>query len=215
MSPTLTPMSGRWSLRYVATSLAAVLLLTAVTGCSDDSDDPDPDRKVRLTPITKFDATSVQLLRQEFCDRIPEDAIAAAVGDVDTVDAYSNGEAHQITNKVNDVAHEYSCTWVGDRGDVARAWVFGPRITIEQANELTEGAKQQRGCEEIDSHDFGTPSAGVLCTIRGGREASYRGLFVDTWLACSLTDRHKQLTDEKLLKRAGQWCVQAARAASS
>jgi len=223
VSPTLTPMSLSWSLRrlrsnrlegYVVAPLLAVLLGVTLAGCSDDDSGKD-EPTLRLTRITKFDATSVQPLRQDFCDSVPEAAVEAVVGDVDSVDAYANGEAHRITGRVTDVAHEFSCTWVGDRGDVARAWIFAPRVTGDQALALVRAAERAPGCQAIDGHDFGTPSTGALCTVRGGRAASYRGLFVDTWLVCSLTDRRRQLTEERLLDRAGKWCVQAATAASA
>ena len=42
-------------------------------------------------------------------------------------------------------------------------------------------------------------------------EASYRGLFGDAWLACSLTAPGER---DAVLEKAGAWCVAAARAAS-
>lgn len=89
-----------------------------------------------------------------------------------------------------------------------------PRVAPVRARALVAEARRERGCRTVDSHDFGTPSVGLVCRVPGGREASYRGLFVDTWLTCSFTDRRKQLPEEKLLKRAGQWCVAVARASS-
>jgi hypothetical protein len=42
---------------------------------------------------------------------------------------------------------------------------------------------------------------------------SFRGLFGDAWLACSLT-LPPAVTPERLLETAGRWCVAVAQAAS-
>ena len=210
MSPTLAAMPRS----ALVAALVVVLFSTALVGCSGDDESGKEEPKVQPTPITSFEGSSVRLLRQEFCDTVPEQALRSTVGEVRRAESYSDGETHQITARVNDVAHEFGCTWVGRGGDTARAWIFAPRVTVAEARRLTRDAKRERGCRPIDSYDFGTPSAGVLCSVHGSREASYRGLFVDTWLACSLTDRRRRLPTEKLVKRTGQWCVQVALAAS-
>ena len=213
MSPTLAAMSMRRSRRYAAAPVLAVLLAAALVACSDD-DSGREEPEARPTPISSFEAASVQPLRQEFCDAVPEEALRSTVGEVRSADGYADGETHQLTAGVTDVAHEFGCTWTGRNGDIARAWVFAPRVAVGEARRLARDARRERGCRPLDPYDFGTPSAGVLCTVRGGREASYRGLFVDTWLACSVTDRRRRLPTEKLVKRTGLWCVQAAVAAS-
>lgn len=210
-SPSMTAMSPK----YAAAALLGVLLFVAVSSCTG-SDSDDSDAEVRPTPIDQFHGSTVTIGRAEFCDAVPEAAVQAAVGDVDSVDSYANGERARITRHVRDVSHEFSCTWVGDRGDVARAWVFAPRVTPAQARGLVREAKRAKGCRVLPRRAFGSPSAGTLCTVGGHHRASYRGLFVDAWLACSLTDGGRQeLSPRELVDRAGTWCVQAALAASS
>lgn len=229
MSPTLTPMStwrpAGWLSRipldrrlvYAVGLLLAVLLAVVLARCTAD-DEPAVDEgnpaRVRLTPITRFDASSVQPVRAGFCALLPEAAVTKIVGKVTAADSWDDGEAHKVGGRVTDVVHEYGCRWTGNRGDVARAWVFAPRVAPQQARALVRAAERKRGCRSVESHDFGTPSAGLVCGVRGGQEASYRGLFVDAWLTCSLIDRRNQQPEEKLLRRAGQWCVQVARSAS-
>jgi hypothetical protein len=203
---------------YAVGLLVAVLLAVVLAQCTAD-DEPAVDEgnpaQARLTPITRFDATSVQPMRTGFCELLPEAAVTKIVGQVTATDSWDDGEAHKVSGRVTDVVHEYGCRWTGNRGDVARAWVFAPRVAPQQARALVTAAERARGCRTVDSHDFGTPSTGLVCRLRGGREASYRGLFVDTWLTCSLIDRRKLLPEETLLKRAGRWCVQVAHSASS
>lgn len=198
--------------RYAVASLLGVLLAVSLLSCSEpEADDPEPE--VRPTPITELDASSVRVLRQEFCNSVPEDAVAAAVGDVETTDHYTNGETHRIIGRVVDVSHEFNCTFVGEGGDVARAWLFAPRVTPAEARSLVRQAVRARGCRALDGRGFGQPSTGTLCTVRAGREAAYRGLFVDAWLACSLTDGGTPLDRQELVDRTGDWCVAAATSA--
>ena len=161
-------------------------------------------------------ADSVQVTRASFCSRIADEAVTAAVGQVASTDHYGNGERARLTTRVRDVAHEYNCTFVGSSGDLARAWVFVPRVTRAQARALVSGVRRQRGCRLLDGHSFGSPGTGSLCVTGNRREAAYRGLFVDAWLSCSITDGGREKLSEKaLLKKAGDWCVQAATAAAS
>ena len=52
-----------------------------------------------------------------------------------------------------------------------------------------------------------------LCVAGSRKEAAYRGLFVDAWLSCSVTDGGREKLSEKaLLTKAGDWCVQVATA---
>jgi hypothetical protein len=151
-----------------------------------------------------------------FCSRLADDAVEAAIGTVASTRHYGNGERARLTGGVRDVAHEYNCTFVGSSGDVARAWVFVPRVTRAQARALVGGVRRQAGCRLIDGQSFGSPGTGSIC-VRGSRtEAAYRGLFVDAWLSCSVTDGGREKISEKsLLKKTGDWCVQAATATAS
>src|SRR5699024_4954576 len=92
----------------------------------------------------------------------------------------------------------------------ARAWVFVPEVTKQRAKELVDAAGRTEGCRLADGKEFGAPGTGRVCRTGGETEASYRGLFVDTWLACSLTHHGPQLDRDGLLREAGEWCVSAA-----
>ena len=212
--PRPRPLSVRAAARVGVRAAAVAVLLLAGTACTGDDGGDDGGRQPHAepTPITDFDAAGSTLARDEFCDRIPETAVTAAVGEVASTDHYGNGERDRISGGVRDVAHEFSCTFTGDSGAVARAWVFVPRVTRAQAKEYVAAAEGEKGCRAVDGHDFGTPGTGLVCRTDGGTEASYRGLFTDTWFACSLTA--KDLDDPTLLDQAGQWCVATAGAAA-
>jgi hypothetical protein len=199
-------------LRPLLVLLLAMVTALAAAGCSGD-DEPERQVEVNPTPIDKFLPDSVHVSRASFCSRIADEAVTAAIGQVASTRHYGNGERAQVSGGVRDVAHEYNCTYVGSSGDTARAWVFVPRVTRAQARALVRGVRRQAGCRLVDGHSFGSPGTGSIC-VRGGRtEAAYRGLFVDAWLSCSVTDGGPQrLARNALLKKAGDWCVQAATA---
>jgi hypothetical protein len=195
----------------LALFLAAVVAL-GLAGCSGN-DQPKRQIAVNPTPIDEFVADSLKVSRASFCSRVADKAVAAAIGDVVSTRHYGNGERARVTRGVRDVAHEYDCTFVGSSGDVARAWVFVPRVTRSQAGALVAGVRRQAGCRVVDGHSFGSPAIGSLCVKTSRKEAAYRGLFVDAWLSCSVTDGgRKKLSDKALLKKAGDWCVQVATA---
>ena len=208
-------MSRAPSRSVAARLLPALLLLAAGTACDGDGGGTGSAREpaAEPTPITAFDSASAALTRDDFCDRIPDEAVTAAVGQVASTDHYGNGERKTITAGVTDVAHEFSCTFPGDSGAIARAWVFAPRITRGQAKALVAEVRRARGCRVVDGHAFGTPGTGSVCTTRDGTEATYRGLFTDAWFSCSVTA--EDLDEPTLLEQAGQWCVSSATAAQA
>ncbi|WP_067428778.1 hypothetical protein [Nocardioides jensenii] len=199
---------------HVVAVATTVLLLAGLISCSSDND-PGTEPTVAATPISEYDATGVTVARADFCDRIPDGAVEAAVGEVEDTGHYGNGESASITDEVEDVAHEFNCTFTGTSGAVARVWVFVPQVTRARAQALVKQVGQERGCRLVDGQGFGTPSTGALCRSKSGAEASYRGLFVDSWLACSLTDPDRKAPAEPALEKAGNWCVQAASAAAT
>ncbi len=210
MSPPPPRARPRTSRRARGLAVGAAVLLVLGTSCTDDPGNPR-DPVAEPTPITEFDAAAATLTRGDFCDRIPEDAVTAAVGQVASTNHYGNGEREPITEQVTDVAHEFNCTFVGDSGAVARAWVFVPRVTRGQASALVAEVGKAKGCRVVDGKSFGTPGTGSVCTTPDGTEAAYRGLFTDVWFSCSVTA--KDLDEPTLLEQGGQWCVSAATAA--
>ena len=67
-----------------------------------------------------------------------------------------------------------------------------------------------------DAPAYGEPSAGLVCTSTRGREVTFRGLFGDAWLVCSLRTAGVSAGEStnQAVDRAGRWCVAAARAAA-
>ena len=195
--------------------LPALLLLAAGTACTGDDGGSGSSEEpaAEPTPITAFDTASAALTRDDFCDRIPDEAVTAAVGEVASTGHYGNGERETVTPGVTDVAHEFNCTFTGDSGAIARAWVFVPRVTRDQAKALVADVKKTKGCRAVDGESFGTPATGSVCTTPDGTEAAYRGLFTDAWFSCSVTA--KDLDEPTLVKQAGQWCVSTATAAEA
>ncbi|KRF19390.1 hypothetical protein ASG90_20465 [Nocardioides sp. Soil797] len=168
--------------------LPIVLLLgLSLTACSGD-DEPSSSPTAKPTPLSAFDADGVTIARTDFCDRIPDDAVERAIGEVEDTGHYGNGEPAEVTGTVKDIAHEFNCTFTGTSGAVARVWVFVPQVTRARARDLVKEAGRQQGCRRVPGEGFGKPTTGLACTTKDGAEASYRGLFVDSWLACSVSD---------------------------
>lgn len=203
-------------LAAVVLTATAVTVGVAVRGSADtDVDSTGPVR--RGTPLWEYDTSGVVVERSAFCSGIGSDPVAAALGDApESSSSYLNGERAQVTRKLRDVAHEFDCTWVGADGTVARAWVFAPPVTPARAGDLAAAAPAARGCERVaDAPAFGAPSVATSCASSTERQASYRGLFGDAWLACSITAPASDSEQVELLDRTGRWCVAVARAAST
>jgi len=164
------------------------------------------------TPLRDFDTSTVAITRGDFCQRIPGAAVTAALGSTaQHADAYANGDREPV-GAVTDVVHEYGCTFTA--GTVtARAWVFAPPVTQARAEQLVKAT--DHGCTRpASAAPFGTPTTASLCG-RATRTATYRGLFGDAWLSCSLSVPGSGADGTALLDRTGQWCVAVAKAAET
>lgn len=166
------------------------------------------------TPLGDYDSTAVALARAPFCDRLPEEAVSEALGGgKGRTTTYSNGQRAELTTGVDDVAHEYGCRIVGRHGEL-RAWIFAPPVTSGLARDLAEEATQRKSCRQpTQAPAYGAPSVALVCPAGARRWASFRGLFGDAWLSCSLA-APASLSDADLLDRAGRWCVAVAEAAA-
>ena len=173
-APLPRPRRGLPAAPLPSCCIAGGTACTGDGGGSGASDEPAAEP----TPITEFDAASVALSREDFCDLIPDEAVIAAVGEVASTDHYGNGEKEPITDEVTDVAHEFSCTFVGDSGAVARAWLFVPRVTRAQAKALVADVKRARGCRSSTAspsdprhrqrlHDLRRHGGGVSRAVHG------------------------------------------------
>lgn len=185
---------------------------TASGDGSSPSGTPTP-APVLATPLREYDTSTVAVQRRPFCDLVAPEAVSGALGtDVGDVRAYGNGESATITQQVKDIAHEFGCVWAVD-GRAARAWVFAPPVTVGQGRALTTSVTQEKGCTALpQAPAFGKPSVGLVCTTKQGLQASYRGLFGDAWLSCSLSGDGDRAA---LVERVGEFCVAVAQAAAT
>ncbi|HWJ10216.1 MAG TPA: hypothetical protein VNS46_12620 [Nocardioides sp.] len=197
-----------------ALGLSALLTLVpvgigvGVTG--DRTTTPEPAAYVG-TDIADFDSASAVVQRAPFCDLVSDDAVADALGGSGELTAYGNGE-EAAALPGGDVAHEYGCVWAGS-GVEARAWVFAPPVTRARAQALVEAATPKGCTATAGAAAFGTPSVATTCTSGEQRTVSWRGLFGDAWLTCTLS-QGVAVPEADLVRRAGRWCVAAAQAAS-
>ncbi|MCW2797280.1 hypothetical protein [Nocardioides sp.] len=202
-------------LAAVALTATAVTVGVAVRGEAGATGQA-PSKSRPGTPLSAYDTTGVVVLRTAFCVRVPGEAVAAALGgEPDSSSSYTNGEPAELTGRLKDVSHEFSCSWVGTDGTVARAWVFAPPVTPARARDLVDEAVTARGCRSLDAAPpFGSPTAAALCRSGTGLQVSYRGLFGDAWLTCSIAAPASGTERAELTDRTGRWCVAVARAAS-
>lgn len=199
-------------------SLLTVLPVSIGVAVSDDTSPSTDPVAYTATPLADFDSTSATVRRTEFCDRLPAEAATDALGTGASGSAYGNGDTSDVVPG-GDVSHEYGCRFVPTDTTVvdteARAWVFAPPVGADRAQELVRSATSARGCRaDAVAPAFGNPTLALQCTADGRRTASFRGLFGDAWLTCSLT-LPATVPARELVDRAGRWCVAVARAASS
>lgn len=187
-------------------------VLGAAPGADDSRAAPD-------VTVAELDTAMLPVRRGTFCGAVADGSVARALGlpagaAAPGVVSYDAGERALLTRGVRDVASEYSCSWRGRR-TLARAWVFAPPVTPARARSLRGLAAEAEGCSRrAGAAAYGTASAALSCRGSGRREASYRGLFGDAWLTCSLSvDR--PLPGRRLWRRADRWCAAVAVAAAS
>lgn len=206
--------------------VVAALVALVVTGggvaagtllLGEDTSDSAP---FSTTPLESFDTTALTVARTGFCDDVdPRQVEAALGGEPADAAAYDNGDEVELADGVTDVAHEFGCTWTGDDGAEARAWVFAPPVSEERARRLLRDAERSKDCDASPTPAYGAPSVGLVCGQPNGTRASYRGLFGDAWLTCELTDPELRAGTEAdaadLRERTGAWCVGVALAATT
>lgn len=203
-------------LRRLSTALAATLAGVVLAGCSGSGE--TPAATPRPTPLASYDGTVTQVERASFCSRIRDEAVLDAVGEKVTTAHYGNGEHLPGTD---DVSHEYGCVFTGAE-IVARSWVFAPPVTPARAAQLAAAARKTSGCSALPAAKFGSPAVGTRCRTGGRTTVTYRGLFGDAWLACSLDmptpadqpSGARAAAEKELIADAGIWCVRVAAAAS-
>lgn len=206
--------------RAVPALLAAVVATAAlvggglaVKGADQAPVRPPSPPTVESVPLSSLDTTGLLVPRAEFCGRVDEARVSAALGaEAQSATAYGNGERIRL-GQDQDIAHEFGCAWT-TAGAEARAWVFAPPVTDRQAEALVDSARAGPGCTPIASAAaFGSPDLALACAGQARQQASYRGLFGDAWLACTLSAASTE-SREELLDRADRWCAEVVRAAA-
>lgn len=214
--------------RVLRTALIAVVAVVALGAgglaiglAVDPGGDADPSGAGTSTPpapttapdvaLAEVDTGTVAVARTAFCGDVDAEAVEAALGaaPADTT-TYADGQSAQVTGTVRDIAHEFGCGWSTPRVN-ARAWVFAPPVTRRAARELVADARAEDGCTvQRGAPSFGEPSVALTCRTGRGLQASFRGLFGDAWLTCTVAGR---LGPDEALGRADRWCVAVLAAA--
>ncbi|MQW74859.1 hypothetical protein GHK92_03150 [Nocardioides sp. dk4132] len=192
--------------------LAGVLALAVDRSPSAEGEDA-PAVSPSIT-LADLDTSTLVVRRESFCATVaPQSVVAALDAEPQRETAHAPGDRAELAEGVRDVAHEHGCSWTG--GDAtARAWVFAPPVAPGQARAAATSARKVEGCSPLpDAPSYGVASVGLACRTDRGLEISWRGLFGDAWLTCSLRDR--DAPREELVDRAGRWCAAVALATSA
>lgn len=193
-------------------ALAVVLWVRGGEDAAAPQADPDPTVEVEPKPPGVGDIpASLVVPRAPFCDVVEDTDVETALGgEIAERTAYDNGDRVEV-GSFSDVAHEYGCRWDGRKGLTARAWVFVPPVTVQQARSMIKVTRSATGCTDLDGF-FGAPSLGQACAGKSRQQASYRGLFGDAWLTCTL-NAPASVRAARLARRADRWCAAVALAA--
>ncbi len=207
----------RSTLLLLAAALTVPLVGVVVVVRDPETDVPDRRQETPFTTtsLVDLDTTGLTVIRAGFCGDVdPREVSAALSGEPVAESGYENGDEVVLSTEVADIVHEFGCSWTGDNGTEARAWVFAPPVDAERAARLVREAGQGDACEPAPTPAFGAPSVGLVCADATGVRASYRGLFGDAWLTCELTIADPAVEIAELRERAGAWCVGVARGAA-
>jgi hypothetical protein len=211
-------MAGRFPLRLLGVAPGTLLVAGLLVACTGSDPEPEAAPSAPSTPLASYDTAGLVVARAPFCDRIAEEAVTAVLGGEQAASSsYENGESARIGDR-RDVAHEHGCAYRAEDGTTARAWVFAPPVTPARARGLARAAESERGCRPAaEAPAFGRPSAALVCRDGDDSTASFRGLFGDAWLTCTVTASSAAGDPEGVedqLDRAGRWCVAVVEAAA-
>jgi hypothetical protein len=203
-------MLGSSARRPFLTVPAAVLLLGMVTGCSSEEGKAAPEPAP--TPIASLNTVEMELPRIEFCQLVPDSAVEKALsGKPDATSSYGNGEQADVAGLGEDVVHELGCSWSGDDGTTARAWVFARPVDPAFARSVIASGARTEGCRTIPGPPYGKPAASQACRLPDGTQRlRHAGLFGQTWLTCELATNAGEQAE--LRDRADAWCSEVANA---
>ncbi len=197
-----------------AGALTALTVAAGVAVVGPDAKDPvvaAPD--VEPASLQQLETTSVTVARAGFCDRIdPGEVEAALTAPPTDAESYGDGDPVRFTPRVEDIAHEFGCVW-SRGGQRLRAWVFAPPVSQDRATDLVAAARATRDCSSVArAAEFGAPSVALVCKTGKGRQVSFRGLFGDAWLSCSVVGR---VPGPQLIARASRFCAAVVLAAEA
>lgn len=201
--------------RRAALGVVVAVTVLAATACTPaqapaGSSTPSEEPTAEPTTLAAYDTEGVAVARAPFCDRVSPTGIEHALGATARSHRdYGNGDRIRLGDDSRTISHEYGCEWRGPGGTTARGWVFVPPISRSRARQLVADAQEGR-CERTGTGQFGTPSVATTCRTPDGVERSWRGLFGDAWLVCTLSGRRAGQVSED---RTGEWCVSVLDAA--
>ncbi|WP_310529776.1 hypothetical protein [Nocardioides sp.] len=189
--------------RSVRAAVGTVVLLLGLAGCSGESapQQPAAEPTAESTPLADYDTADVRPVRGEFCARVTEAAVAAALGGESTAD--DSWRPGRRLPDSSDIGNEFGCSWTS--GSVrASAWVFAPPITADRAADFAREAVGKK-CERLEmAPALGRPSVAQHCG--GGAElVRFHGLVGDAWVGCEISGLPVSGGDDTA--RVGEWCV--------
>jgi len=203
----------------VAVVTAAVVVAGVVVARTGEDPSAGGDAEAPRTPtsLADLDTRTVAVSRSAFCDQVPGSTLEQVLGGAPTQsDAYDDGDRVRLVRGTDDVSHEYGCLWKSGK-TIARGWVFAPPVTPPRARQLareTRATGAREDCERLrDAGDYGLRSVVLSCPTTRGTEVSYRGLYGDAWLTCTLS-APRAVDEDDLQARADRFCTAVAVAAS-
>lgn len=190
--------------------VATAGVLLALVGCSGETtpEGPEAEPTVESTPLGDYDTDGLTLVRGEFCDRVGEPAILAALGaEAAETDSWLPGRRLPGTR---DISNEFGCSWTTP-SVTARAWVFAPPITRERAIDFTSELVGMK-CDELgDAPALGEPGVAQRCGLNTGATLTgFYGLVGDAWVGCEVNRgplSSTAPTEPAESARVGEWCV--------
>jgi hypothetical protein len=194
-------------MRWIGAAATALLL----GGCSLVGESPEQGPEADPTTLTSYDAKEAEVVRGPFCDRVSPTGVEHALGAVPADgERWENGDRVRLPDGSRDRVHEFGCRWTGEDGAVATAYLFVPPVTPPEARSLARDATGA-GCSTFAAQGFGRPNVATRCVDEDATtELTYRGLFGDAWLVCSLQTPGDPAS---LPTRASAWCVEVLEAA--
>jgi hypothetical protein len=194
-------------MRWIGAAATALLL----GGCSLVGESPEQGPEADPTTLTSYDAKEAEVVRGPFCDRVSPTGVEHALGAVPADgERWENGDRVRLPDGSRDRVHEFGCRWTGEDGAVATAYLFVPPVTPPEARSLARDATGA-GCSTFAAQGFGRPNVATRCVDEDATtELTYRGLFGDAWVVCSLQTPGDPAS---LPTRASAWCVEVLEAA--